>query len=368
MSSEWIGVIHATMPKYMKGASDLTKRKRLLMALLQKKGRYEYNLSGDECKWQVEFSQPQPAAYAGNGLVDFPQHDAHRQLSVDWRGYFLGESMSMKDKEMNKGNEALIKLFSGKQNKLMKAIRNNFCSELYKYGYESGRENCIHGIESFFGTGTTVAADRIGQPSDTYGGLSTALGNQGGSWTNTLATSPNAAVATDWPDGNGDSEYDYLAPKVVNYSSTNWGTGSTQWEDNCWRAISQLITWLTLTGDEDGRPDICVLASNLFQGYKNHEEAIRRINVPHKGANDLGFGGVLNQDGVALQQDFDCPVNVGYMLNTSQITISSLMPDLFYTKGPDEDPRSGYATLWATGFFGNAKYQPKHMGKLAALA
>jgi len=152
----------------------------------------------------------------------------------------------------------------------------------------------------------------------------------------------------------------------LNWSSTAWGTGSsTAWEDNCWRVIGTAITFLTTTSGQDGMPDICVLAPNLFQAYKNHNEVIRRIDVPHMAANDLGFKGMtLNQDGVAIQPDFDCPAQTGYMLNLAMVTLMSLMPELFWMEGPDKDPRSGYSTLWATGFFGNVQYQPKHTAKL----
>jgi hypothetical protein len=111
-------------------------------------------------------------------------------------------------------------------------------------------------------------------------------------------------------------------------------------------------------------PDLCVLAPDLFQGYKNHEETIRRINIPHKGAADLGFeGNVLNQDGCAIMADFDCPVTTGYMVNTSTISIKSLFPELFWMEGPDKDPRSAWSWLWGIGFFGNATFQPKYVAK-----
>ncbi len=112
-------------------------------------------------------------------------------------------------------------------------------------------------------------------------------------------------------------------------------------------------------------PQICVLAPNLFQGYKNHEETVRRINIPHKTANDLGFeGNVLNQDGCAISADWDCTANTGYMINTSTVEIASLMPELFWMRGPNEDPRSGFAALWACGFYGQMFLNPKYIGKL----
>lgn len=367
MSDEWIGVVHSTAPKYMKGASDLTIRSRYILARLKQKGRIEYNQSGDECKWQLEYSQPPVESYADGGVVDFSNHDAFKRVSIDWRGYVATDTLSKKQRGMNSGQQALIDLFQTKSNRLTKSIRDNFCGELFKDGQATGRENCVHGLETVLGEGTVVTADLVAAPSDTYGlgSLSTVPGTYGGSWTANLSTSPNASLAVDWPNGQGDSEYDFMSPKLVNWSSSSWGTSATTWEANCWRAIGQTITWLTVTGGEDGMPDLCLLSPDLFQGYKNHEETIRRISIPHKAANDLGFAGnVLNQDGCAIMPDFDVPANTGYMLNTSKVTISSLFPELFWMEGPDKDPRTLWSWLWGVGFFGNTKLQPKHLAKL----
>lgn len=364
MSDEWIGIIHTTRPKYMKGASDLTVRKRLLLSMLKKRGRIIYNQSGDECKWQVEYSQPTVETYADGGVINFSNHDAFKQLSHDWRGYVATDSMTKKQNAMNKGEEALIKLFQTKSNRLTKSITDNFSGELYKDGSAAGRESAIHGLETFMTAGTVAAGDRIAMCNDSYGGLTTDLGDYGGSWSTNLSTSPNSTLATDWPDGQGSSEYDFISPKLVNWSSTAWGTSSTAWEDNCWRVISQAITWLTTTGGQDGQPSLIVLSSDLMQGYKNHHETLRRINVPHKEAQDLGFGDVLNQDGVAIMHDFDCPATVGYCINVNMMEVRSLMPELFWMEGPDKDPRTLWSYLWGIGFFGNVKFEPKHFGKL----
>ncbi len=367
---EWVGIAHSTKPDYMKGASDLTIRNRLLLAMLKKRGRYEMNQSGDKCIWQLEYSQPPVEAYADGGVIDFSNHDAFRQVVIDWRGYQTRDSLTMKQRAMNKGENALINLFQTKANRLNKSLSNKFAGELYRDGSAAGRESAIHGLETFLAAGSCTSSDRIAAPNDTYGetALSTVPGNQGGAWT-AAGTAPNASLATDWPDGSGDSEYDFNSPKLVNWSANSWGTSSTSWEDNCWRVIGQTITWLTITGGNEGTPDIFTLAGNLFQGYKNHEETIRRINVPHKEAADLGFtSNVLNQDGVAIHADFDCPVNTGYGLVLNTITVSSLMPDLFWMEGPDIDPRSGWSYLWGQGFWGNVKYSPKHVAKLRNFA
>lgn len=370
MSDEWIGVVKTTTPKYMKGASDMTIRKRLFLAMLKRKGKISYNNSGDEFKWQVEYSQPAMHQHGDGSMIDFTNHDAFQQCTLPWSGYEASDSITMKQKLMNSGNEALVNLFKTKQGRIMKKLMNGLAGEVYRAGGTSGRENCIYGLETALTERTAPAAgDLVAEPSTTYAGLSTALANQGGTWT-AVGTAPNATLANDWPNGSGDSEYDYFSPKLVKWNSTGWGTGSTTFEDNCWRVIGQTITWLTSLGGDDGMPELCILNPALFQSYKNHEEAIRRINIPAQAANDLGFkGNTLNQDGCAISADYDCAVNTGYMVNTSALEILCLTPELFWMKGPDEDARSAYSTLWASGLYGQLKIEsPKHIAKLGVFA
>lgn len=371
MADEWVGIVHSTRPRYMKGASDLTIRKRLLLAMLKRRGRFEYNCSGDQLQWQLEFSQPPVTQNADGGVVDFANHDAFRKVIIDWRGYIATDTLTKKQHGMNKGDEALINLFNTKQKRLRKAVSDTFAGELYRDGSAAGRENAIHGLETFMGAGTVTAGDRIAAPSDSYGNnaLSTVPGALGGSWSEVAATKPNASLATDWPDGSGDVEYDFNSPKLINWSSTDWGTSSTDWEANAWRVISQGITWLTTTGGDDGMPTLIPMSANLFQGYKNAQEVKTRINIPHKESQDLGFGQTLNQDGVGLYPDFDCPINTGYFLNLNQMSVKSLYNELFWMEGPDKDARSGWSYLWGTGFYGNVQYEsPKHFGKFANYA
>jgi hypothetical protein len=366
MADEWIGIVQTTMPKYMRGASDLTLRRRLFLSLLKRKGRVSYNHAGDSCKWQVEFAQPEVNSVGDGGVVDFSNPDCYRQLEHDWRGYVSTASMSKKQGAMNKGTNALVNLFQTTQNRITKSMTNNFCGEMYRSGSTSGREQCIHGAETFMTAGTCAVGDKIAMPNGSYGGRDTDLGIEGGVWSATGSSFPNATLANDWPNGNGDSKYDYLSPKLVNWGSTSWGqpSPSNTWLLNCWHVISQTITWLTTTGGEGGKPDICVLGTDLFQGYKNAQRPYQRITVPHKGAMDLGFEDTLNEDGVAIQPDFDCPAQTGYMFNTGTIEVKSLFPELFWYEGPDKDPRSMWSWLWGTGFYGNVTWEPKHAAKL----
>lgn len=365
--AEALSVVNVTARKYFAGAADLTIRKRLLLSLLAKYGRISFNEEGTDVYWNVEYSQPPVQSHGASGEYEFAEHDLYKQLTVDVRGYVATDKMDYKHTLMNKGPVAIVKRYERIMPGLKKSLEDNFHAELYIDGNASGNENRLHGMLSFLGQGTVAAGDVVAQPSDTYAGLTTTPATYGGNWTATLTTKPNATLATDWPSGNGDCEYDFIAPVLVNTSSTNWGTGSTAWEDNCGRILRRTTTWLTKNGGTDGRPTLYLLADDLFNSYQDYQEAKFRNIVPHPEGRDLGFPETLNQDGVMVKYEFDVPVSEGYGINIYQMSLASWDDVLFGTRGPYYDIKSD-AYLFKAGFFGNCRYQPKYFARLKAYA
>ncbi len=363
--AEWAGIVNTTAPKYLKGAEDLTIRNRLLLSKLKKDGRITFNNDGYNQIWTVECFQPPVEVAGDDGNIAFGRNDLYRQLTTDWRGYRATDKMTEKEMQMNRGTAAIVNRYGQILPNLTKSVTDRLSSEVYKDG--SSDPNRLHGLETFMSQSSCVAADRIAKPSATYAGQSVAVGAQGGTWTSALAVSPNASIAKDWPNGSGDSEFDYLAPKLVNWSSTSWGTGSTSWADNCMRVLSQMHTWLTMTAGKEGAPKLDVMSANLFYDYKNTLYSKQRIQLNHPEALELGFSDVLNQDGVMVTADFDCPVNVGYSLNTDQMELGSLFSKLLQNHGPEWSIKDA-AWLFLISFFGNCKYKPKYFGKFAAYA
>ncbi|MAH50417.1 hypothetical protein CMI37_31640 [Candidatus Pacearchaeota archaeon] len=364
--AEALSVVNTTARKYFAGAADLTVRRRLFLRLLSEAGRVVFNEEGESCYWNVEFDQPPVQSHGASGEYSFDEHDLYRQLNIDVRGYVVTDKMDYKNSLMNKGSTAIINRYKRIMPNLKKSLDSHFHSELYIDGYAAANGNRLHGLESFLGQGTTVAADIVAQPSDTYGGKSTALGNEGGSWSTDLTTSPNAAVATDWPDGNGDSSYDYLSPVIVNATSTNWGP-TTAWEDNCGKILRRTTTWLTKNGGEDGIPSCYMMGNNKFNGLQDYHETKFRVITPHPQARDLGFQGSINQDGVICKYEFDVPATKAYGINVNQMELASWDEVLFATRGPFYDIKSD-AYLFKAGFFGNARYQPKHFALIEDIA
>jgi hypothetical protein len=284
-------------------------------------------------------------------------------LTLDWREYLVTDRMTKREKEMNAGNEALIRRYDQIMPNLVKSIDNQIGLELYVDGYATGNSNRFCGFDSFTGTSTTVAADKIAYPSDTYAGRSTAPGAMGGTWSADLTTKPNAALATDWPAGSGSASYDWLAPKLMNWSSNNWGTSSTTWYDNCERVLRQAKIWCTSTSGVDGTPELVVLDPTLFSDFVNKQNSYKQIFVPHKEAEDLGFGSVLTFDGMAVHYEYGVPANSGYGHNLMEEEIMILGKSFYKSEGPNWDDFSN-SYLFQVGVMGNMKFNPKAQFKL----
>lgn len=363
--AEAIQVVNATAPKYLKGASNLTFRKRLWLAMLLRHGRVNYNETSTVCYWDVQFSEPTVRPYGDSGDQTFANHDAYRQLNLDWRGYTATDLFTHKQYLMNRGATQIVDLYKQKTKNLVQSMRHTFCGELYVDGNGTNNENRLHGIESFMADdGNTVAADIVANPSDAYAGQNTDLADQGGSWDSNLGTGnfPNATIATDWPYGTGDVEYDFLAPKLLNVTSPSWATGGTTWTDNCEEVMRQArIFCKTLTG-EDSVPYCHMLNPQWYGQYGNYLSAKGRIVLPHREAEDLGFTDSLNFEGSVVKYEYDVPVNTGYGLTPDQMELGSLQGQLFVPDGPEWDIKSkGY--LYEVGFWGNLKFQPKFFAK-----
>lgn len=363
MSNEWIGVLQTTMPKYLKGASDRTIRKRLWLSLMKKRGRITEGHTGTELKWQAQFAEPPVEARGDDQVVNYVRQDLYRQMTLDWKEYNSTDRMTEREKLINSGNEALIRRYDQIMPNLIKRMDNALGLEMYVDGYASGNQLKFTGYDSFTGTSTTAATDKLAYPSDTYAGRSTAPGALGGTWSSAATTKPNAALGTDWPGGSGDASYDWNSPKLVNYSASNWGTSSTTWADNCERAIRQALIWCTATSGVDGRPELLVLEQALFADFKNKQSVKQNIFVPHKESEDLGFGDVLNFDGMALHYEFGVPADSGYGHNLMEEELCVLGSGFYKSKGPELDPHTN-SYLFQVLFYGNMKFNPKAQFKL----
>lgn len=362
MADEWIGIVNTNSKKFFKGAQDNTVRGRLLLAMAQKRKRLTYNESGYAMQFGIKFTHPEVRAYGDGGLVDFERSDLFRQLSLDWRGYITADMMTSKEYHMNKGNEALIKRYARIMPDLETAMREKMSAELYIDGNATGNDNRWHGAESWAGAGTCAAGDIVAVPDDNYAGFDTDLQSEGGTWSTDLSTKPNSTIATDWPEGTGDPEYDWYSPLLLNWSSTAW-TGTATFISTGERVLRRGCLFQSARCGEGGFPTIAMLAGHLFYDLENLYSTRSNIFVPHKESQDLGFQGVLSLDGLAIHHEYGVAVNTGWLLNLSKMKIRCLGNMLMMPDGPHWDPRT-QSYLFSVGNFGNIEWNPKYQGKL----
>lgn len=358
----------ATAPRYYKLASDLTYRRRLWLAMLQEYGLIEYNSDSYACVWNAEYSQPDVKQYGDAGGLEFNEHDALTQFTIDVRGYVATNRLTLKKELMNKGPSQLDNLKNNIPIRLVKRLRQVLFAELYVDGNAANNNNRFHGIGSFDGVGTVVAADKVAQCSDSYAGQSTAQA-QGGQWSTNLATPPNATLATDWPLGSGSSEYDFSSPLLVNYSSTSWKSSGTTWYDNCEEAMRFARIAQVSRGakaDDSRVPYMHLLSADLYADFLEHWSASQRIIVPHNDASRLGFADTMNFEGDIVHYESDCPAGTGYGIAPSQMEMFILGPQLIQEL--NEFSLQSFGTNYAAFTFGNLRFQPKFFTKYAAYA
>ena len=362
---EWSAVVNTTAARYLKGASDETVRERVVFALMQKRKRILYDWDGKEVTQQHMYGLPETEAYSG-GTIDFEASDVYRQTTHNWRQYITQDKMTEKDRAMNSGVPQLVNRYANIMKNMRSSMTAKFGTELYVDG--ATYTDRMEGMETFCADdAATVVGDLVARPSDNYGGQSTIPGTLAGSWSTDLSTKPNAVLAVDWPSGSGDPEFDWLSPKLINYTSTNWGTGTNTWLDNCEISIRRGILWCRLTGGAEGTPNIVMLGEDLYSDYMQKQEAKTRIIVPYKEVQDLGFPEGARQEGASIMTEFGMTSSIGYLINPNKMEMRILGSQLFTVKGPEWDIRT-MSWLFLMYWMGNLYFQPKYFGKLKAYA
>jgi hypothetical protein len=373
VTPEWARVINTTHQQYVRQETVNVLRNDKLLATLESKGRITMGNSGNFVQWPVEFRLIPVNPYADMDTVTFQRHNTDVLAQVPWRGYTAPEAISKKERLMNVGMEAFVNIWNERLNKLVKAMRRHFAGELYIDGNATGNEKRLHGFESFTALNGTIqegvagatqraanAADKAGYPSDTYAQLSTELGNKGGSWS-----------GGSWPNGTGDSEFDYWSPLVVNTTSSAWTAAGTTFLDNAQEILRYAIIHSTKNSGKEGLIDMTLLHRNYYIDLQQAIENTQRVIV-NRGRDEsllvkLGFGDVINFEGVDISHEYEVPASTGYGFNCDYMELKSLQNVLFDLEGPfyDEESKTWRETL---DFFGNACYNPRHFFKLAELA
>lgn len=379
IADEHINVIRGAAPTYMKGFSDLTYRGHMLLQLMKQYGMIETGAQDHARIWQVQAFEPDIRVGADTTRQTFQNHNPYKQMQVDVRDYVGTDLLSEAQYKKTRGRTQLIDHYDQKLKNLGTACVRRLQEWMVRDGDSADYLDGFQGFESCLGDdGNTVVGDKIALPSDTYGGLSTALGSLGGEFTSDLpaADRNNAQLANDFPYGQGSSEYDYLSPLLVNWGSSAWTTAGS-WTDNCNEVIRFASTVMRSRNgymNADGLPMINMLAPNLYEDAENFFDDRFRIIQPYTNG-DLGFPQKsLNLDGTVLTCDYSVPANVGYGICPAHIEAfflelihNAIEDSIIDAEGPVWSIERA-AWLFRITVFGNLRMQPKFMVKYANYA
>jgi len=341
---------------------------------LEKAGRLQFNCTGTEFTWPVKKAEI-PATEYVTGTVTYTAHALHDQATVGRRGYIATDQIHKYDAKMNSGTEALVNLWKNKAVECANGIKNKIHTGIYQNGDGSD------GFEGF-GTwcaeaGTVANNDRILQPVDTYGTLATTLGQGGSTWSTDLSAStvpiiPNAALAYDWPFGQGDPEFDFWSPIIARYGGTSaagWTGSADTWTTTCELVLSQVYQWLTIMRDFGGPPDSCVMSPEMLSGLKSALRADRHYYVEDTSDNaDFGLGPTINYEGLKCWTEYGVPAGCGYIYRTEDIDLLCLESELITKEGPFFDENNMMYKFLAT-CPGNMRIKsPRRFAKLMSHA
>lgn len=362
--AEWSRIANTTIAEYVKGEEVNILRNRKFYAFMKSRGRLTFNHRGDKIVRRVRYKRAPMTGYSDGDTLTFTRRDRWKTAELDWRGYAITDAMTKKEQLMNKGASQIIDIFADLGKSLMDDMEDQFGEELYVDGNASGNSKRFHGAESFFSdTGTGAAAGYVGVPNDTYCGLSTALGNYGGSWSLSGANST-------WPIGVGDAHYDFFTPLIVDYTDTAFAAATDTWANNAVEAMRFGIIHSKKNKSKKGMLDYIELDAELYRLFQQANNSLQFVNVNRGqgiGLVSLGFGDVMNFEGVDVTYEYGLPTAVGYGWNIDQVELLSLQSQLFVVEGPEYDmPTKSYRT--GIDCFGNMWWNPRFQLKFKAIS
>lgn len=373
-NSSWERTAHTTLVEHIREVEECAMRNHPLFALLNANGRIEYNCGGSGFDWPVRYRNHQVESQNGETPRNFVRRNLWQTAALEYRGYQATDQMYKKEFKENRGPEAIVKVFDKMGSRLEESLNHALATEVFVDGNATGNENSWHGFESMFGINGTVnattgaqrsanAADIVGYPSDTYAGLSTELGNYGGS---------NSSGAI-WPNGDASLEYDFWTPLIVNYLSTHadMPSATNTWAGQGDEAMRYGILHSQRNATKDGQLDVIFLARDLYLAFLNLIDGKEQINVNGGGTTQLralGFKNVVMFDGIEITWDTAITPAVGYGLNIQNTTMRCMDERMFDVEGPEWDIDDACWKIVA-GTLSNLKFKsPRNYLKFSGIA
>jgi hypothetical protein len=370
LNTPWARIVNSTIKQYLREEEINILRNRKLLALLQKRGRISFNHSGTAMDWKVRYRRAPLVGFADGDTVTFSRQDRDKTATLDWRGYSASDAMTKVEFLENRSEQAIIKLFDTRTERLVQDVEDQFGEQLYIDGTLAANSKFMHGIESFMNYANQAVGNAFMTPTAVYAGLNCTPGAYGGSW------SSNGALI--WPNGKGDSQtaaqYDFWSPLICDVGDTFFGSTHT-WLNNCVEAIARCIIKSKKSPSKKGMLDLFILNDEAYAQYISQLRSLQRIVVNGQISEliSLGFDDVVQQDGGKdVTWEYGLPTSamlnngvgvIGYGLNLDEMELRSMQAQVFVPEGPSFDDASK-TWRWSIDFFGNLVFNPKFQCKL----
>lgn len=337
-STAWQRSLNTTTAKHLKEEELNMLRAFKFGALLEDSGNVLMNQGGEGFTWPIRFKNHEVSGTTGETARNFARMNPFKTAALPYRGYIATDMIYYKETRSNSGEEAIVKVVDGFEDRIKDSLKQALATEFYIDGNASGNETSWHGLESGFGTNGTVnvstgaqrsanADDLVGYPSDTYATLSTELGSEGGE-------NESGAV---WPYGVADAHYDWNTPLIVCYNSTAFNGSANTWAGQSFEAMSFLLTHAARNQVENAT-DTILLNRVLFWQLKTRLRAAERINVSDSlKLRSLGFKDTIEFDGIEVGSENAIPAGVGYGFNIKNHELRCMDPEMYRVQGPVYD-------------------------------
>ncbi|UCC73907.1 MAG: hypothetical protein JSV86_04925 [Gemmatimonadota bacterium] len=369
-------VLATTYQKWLEGYSDETEEDHPILASLKAKGNIDYSGSGVYYQESIKFKRLRLEGYADMDRLEWARKNLYKTQQHEWRGLQLTDAISTKEMRQNKGMEARVKLFEDKLNQMKSDADDDLGAFLYLNGQAAGNEKKLEGFLTMmdYNLGGQLAADVFATaPNGTYGTLSTALGNYGGTGTNAGAVRES-----------NDPEWDFWTPIVVNALNTTTGGGSpASWATHAEELVGAAITHAIRGNNKSHHLDMFCLSRSNYVTLKDQVRTKERIQIdpgPDRSLLvSLGFKGVMMVDGVDCIVDTDVPLtdNQGRPIRALGWNMSKtkmcLLPesgggDSFWNdSGSFYDP-DDKTFKWWLGLWGNLIFKPRYQVMISDIA
>lgn len=358
--------IATTLVNHLREEEIASLRKYMVFAAIESRGNIRMNMSGRGFDWEVSYRLHSPQGNNGETPRSFARQNLWKKAELEYRGYQATDMILRKELLENRGTNALVNVAGKMSQRLLTSIEQYLSQEVYIDGSAAGNELRYHGLESFFGTNGTInvstgaqrsanAADPFGYPSDTYAGLTTGLGDYGGS-----------QIEGVWPAGKADSEFDFYSPLIVNYTSTYFG-GST-WAANCVKALREGLHFAKRNDTKEDAIDLVVMDRKLYIDFLNAQDSKEHIYVtPENSMKSFGFN-TVQLDGVELGTEYAVPSGCAYGLAIGNIELLNMEGQMYNSEGPFYDETT-QSYRYCVSTLGNLKFKsPRSFIKWTALA